>query len=220
LIPVKRGQVSNQILWGKILMENLSEFNSDRREFFRITDSVHIDYNPLSTAEVKKLIPHIQNHVQNDAVQSNQRLNSIQTSLNHLIDQINQTDRDIARALRLLDEKITLVNKTIAQKENSSEQRAYTDANLSGGGVAFFVSENYPTKTAMEIQIEFRSSGSVIHAIANVIACTKSYDAPRDTPYILRLVFSHMSEIDRNLLVKHTLSRQALDLRLNKEIQL
>jgi len=198
-------------------MENMSEFNSDRREFFRITDSVHIDYTPLDGEQVDQLIPNIQNHVQTDDPQSSQRLSSVQTSLNHLIDQINQTDRDIARALRLLDEKISLISKSIAIKDTSTENRAYTDANLSGGGVAFFVSENYPMKSAMEVHIEFRSSGSVIHAIGHVVECSKSYDAPKATPYVLRLVFSHMSEIDRNLLVKHTLSRQALELRLNKE---
>ncbi len=197
-------------------MEHLPEFNSDRREFFRITDSVAIDYSALNEAEAKHLVPIIKNPIKNDDSDHRQRLNSVQTNLNHLIDQINQTDRDIARALRLLDEKISLISQSIHWQEKASDNRSFIDANLSGGGIAFFVSERYPVKTPIEIHIEFRSSGCVIHAIAHVVTCNKSYDAPKETPYLLRLVFSHMSEVDRNLLVKHTLSRQALDLRLNK----
>lgn len=198
-------------------MENLPESSSDRREFFRITDSVFIDYSPLNTEEVEQLIPNIQNYIHSDDSQDSQRISSIQTNLNHLIDTINQTDRDIARALRLLDEKITLLTKSTLQSNASSDQRPYIDANLSGGGIAFYVNENYRIKSAIEVRIEFRSSGSLIHAIAHVVSCSKSAKAPKEKPYLLRLVFSHMNDINRNLLVKHTLSRQALDLRLNKE---
>lgn len=197
-------------------MEHLPELNTDRREFFRITDSVSIDFSALNEAEAKHLVPIIKNPIHNNDSDHRQRLNSVQTNLNHLIDQINQTDRDIARALRLLDEKISLICQSILRQENVADKRSFIDANLSGGGIAFLVSEHYSVKTPIEIHIEFRSSGCVIHAIAHVVACNKSYDAPQETPYLLRLVFSHMSEVDRNLLVKHTLSRQALDLRLNK----
>jgi len=198
-------------------MENMPEFNSDRREFFRVTDRVFIDFTILNDDEAERLVPVIKNPIHTNDTENKQRLNSLQTNLTHLIDQINQTDRDIARALRLLDEKITLVAQSIKQSESKFDDKKVIDANLSGGGMAFLSAEQYPSKTTIEIHIEFQSSGSTIHAIANVIACNKVYDAPKETPYLLRLVFSHMSEIDRNLLVKHTLSRQALELRINKE---
>jgi hypothetical protein len=197
-------------------MENLPKSNADRREFFRITDSILINYSPLNTDEMERLIPNIYNHTHNDGSQDNQRLQSVQTNLNHLIDTINQTDRDIARALRLLDEKINLITNSISQNNLSKDKRPYTDANLSAGGIAFYVSEHYPAKSAMQVNLELHSSGNIIHAIAHVVECSKQNDAPQHTPYQLRLVFSHMHETDRNLLVKHTLSRQALDLRINK----
>jgi hypothetical protein len=198
-------------------MDNLPELNSDRREFFRITDSVFIEHSLLNTAEVEKLIPNIQNNIRRNDSRDSQRISSIQTNLNHLIDTINQTDRDIARALRLLDEKSTLPTKSTLKSNDSSDQHPYIDANLSAGGIAFYVNEDYPVKSALEVHIEFRSSSIIIHAIAHVISHSKSSEAPKETPYLLRLVFSHMNAIDRNLLVKHTLSRQALYLRLNKD---
>jgi len=198
-------------------MDNLPESNSDRREFFRITDSVFIDHTLLNTAEVEKLVPSIQNHIRPNDSRDSQRISSIQTNLNHLIDTINQTDRDIARALRLLDEKITLLTKSTLKSNASPDENTYIDANLSAGGIAFYANENYPLNSALEVYIEFRSSSIMIHAIAHVISNSKSSEAPPETPYLLRLVFSHMSATDRNLLVKHTLSRQALYLRLSKD---
>jgi len=198
-------------------MENMPEFNSDRREFFRVNDHVYIDFSALDNEEAARLIPIIKAPSHGDDGEDKQRLHDIQTHLSHLIDQINQTDRDVARALRLLDEKISLVAQTIHQQENKFDTRKPIEANLSGGGIAFFTAEQYPTKSTIEIHIEFQSSGCIIHAIANVVSCNKVYDAPKETPYLLRLVFSHMSEVDRNLLVKHTLSRQALELRMSKE---
>lgn len=198
-------------------MEHMPEFNSDRREFFRITDSVFIEFSELNKHEAERLVPIIRNPVHSDSGEHKQKLDSLQTHLSHLIDQINQTDRDVARALRLLDEKVNLITQSIHLQQSSADERQVIEANLSGGGIAFFTADPYPTKSAIEIHIEFQSSGSVIHAIANVIACNKIYEAPKETPYLLRLVFSHMSELDRNLLVKHTLSRQALERRLSKE---
>jgi len=198
-------------------MEYMPEFNSDRREFFRITDSVYIDFSELDSHEAERLVPIIRNPVHSDTSQHKQKLDSIQTHISHVIDQINQTDRDVAKALRLLDEKINLVTQSIQLQQSNSDDRDVIEANLSGGGIAFLVSDPISVKSAVEVHIEFLPSGSVIHAIANVIGCAKFYDAPKETPYLLRLVFSHMSESNRNLLVKHTLSRQALERRLSKE---
>lgn len=198
-------------------MEHMPEFNSDRREFFRITDSVFIEFSELDSHEAERLVPIIRNPVHSDSGQHKQKLDTIQTHLSHVIDQINQTDRDVAKALRLLDEKINLVTQSIQLQQNSSDDRNVIEANLSGGGISFLVSAPISVRSAVEIHVEFLSSGSVIHAIANVIGCEKLYGAAKETPYLLRLVFSHMSELDRNLLVKHTLSRQALERRLSKE---
>lgn len=199
-------------------MENMPEFNSDRREFFRINDTVLIEFSALESDEVEQQIAHIiKNPPHNDDDFEEKQLKTIQTSLTYLTDQINQYDREVARALRLLDEKLNIISLAIQRQQNTSDMSNAVDANLSGGGIAFLTDSPLTTKSAIEIHIEFQPLGSVIHAIAHVVACNKNYEAPKETPYLLRLVFTLMSEADRNLLVKHTLSRQAQILRLNKD---
>ncbi len=199
-------------------MEHMPEFNSDRREFFRINDTVFIEISSLDEEQADRLGKVIRSPIHNDENQEKQHLSALQTTFNHLTDQINQTDRDIARALRMLDEKLNLLTQAVRRQNNSSNNSEALDVNLSGGGVAFLVAEEFSSKSAFEINIELRPSGDIIHCVANVVACNKLYDAPHETPYHLRLVFTHMSECDRNLLVKHTLSRQAEALRADHEI--
>lgn len=194
-------------------MENMAEFNSDRRKFFRINDTVFIEISSLDEDEAERLGNVIRSPLHNDENQEKQQLNALQTAFNHLADQINQTDRDVARALRMLDEKINLISQTVRREQNTSNNSKPVDVNLSGGGIAFLAAEKFSSKNAFEISIELRPSGDIIHAVAHVVACDKILDAPKETPYHLRLVFTHMSECDRNFLVKHTLSRQAEALR-------
>ena len=195
-------------------MEHLPEFNSDRRDFFRINDMVFIDITPLDYDEVTQAVNSIKNPQPSDINSlEKQQLNSIQASLSHLIDQINHNDREIARALRLLDDKISIISHAVQRQQNTAETREMINANLSAGGIAFMTSEQFSHKAALELCIQLQPSGTIIHTVANVVACEKPFDAPKDTPYHLRLVFSHMSEYDRNFLVKHTLSRQAEVLR-------
>lgn len=199
-------------------MENMSEFNSDRRSFFRINDRIFIDVTELHYDDVKQVAHSIQNPPFSDSgSQEKYQLNTIQASLTHLIEQINQTDRQVARALRLLDDKISIISHMVQRQQNSSDNRNMIEANLSGGGIAFMTDHQYTHKTTLELRIELQPSGTIIHAIANVIACEKPYDAPKETPYYLRLAFTHMNEYDRNFLVKHTLAHQAEKLRMTQK---
>ena len=195
-------------------MENMSEFNNDRRDFFRINDMVYIDVIELNYDEVSQATNAIKNPpAMDNESQEKRQLSTIQASLTHLIEQINHTDRQVARALRLLDDKISIVSHIVQRQQNSSDSRSMIESNLSGGGIAFMTAHQYADKATLDLRIELQPSGTIVHTIANVIACDKHYDAPRHSPYYLRLVFTHMSEYDRNFLVKHILSRQAETLR-------
>ena len=60
--------------------------------------------------------------------------------------------------------------------------------------------------------------GLHIRAIAKVIACDQLIESSQGKSFYLRMAFTHMSETDRNILVKHTLNRQAEELRNSKQV--
>lgn len=197
----------------------MAEANStltDRREFFRINDTVLVEYTEIDENQIEALAKQIDNPLDANSPEKNQ-LYSLQTAFSHLTDQINQYDRNIARALRLLDDKMTIIAHMLNNDKSPQDGQNIVHANLSGGGIAFLSSTKVNSKTPLDIHIELRPSCTQIRTVAHVVSCDKLNDAPQETPYLLRLAFTHMSEIDRNLLVKHVLNRQAEDIRNNAQ---
>ncbi len=193
-----------------------SSTSIDRREFFRINDTVFVEYNEIAEDQVKTLAEQIDNPLQANSPEKNQ-LYSLQTAFAHLTDQINHYDRNIARALRLLDDKITIISHILNNDKEANDGQHTVNANLSGGGIAFLSSHVFEQKSALDINLELRPSCTQIRTIAHVVSCEKLDNTPEETPYLLRLAFTHMNEIDRNLLVKHVLNRQAEDIRKNTQ---
>jgi c-di-GMP-binding flagellar brake protein YcgR len=186
---------------------------SDRREFFRINDTVVVDYKVIERENVANVTRRIAQATDDDEGNEKAQLRAIQNAFSHLVDQINHHDREIARALRMLDEKINLVSQSIQRYNNPVNPDDLTEANLSGGGIAFMVDTAIPPRDHVELHLQLLPTANTIHALATVISCERLMGASPDKPYYLRMVFTHMDEQDRNQLVKHTLNRQAEMLR-------
>jgi hypothetical protein len=186
---------------------------ADRREFFRINDTVVIDYKAIADADIDRVAKRIAQSADDDDNNDKAKLKVLQNSLNHLIDQVNYDNREIARALRLMDEKINILAESVQRQTHPINPDELIEANLSGGGLAFMTPEAIDTRSHIELHLKLLPTGSTIHAMASVISCDRLLTADPARPYHLRLVFTHMDEQDRNLLVKHTLNRQAEVLR-------
>lgn len=186
---------------------------SDRREFFRINDTVVVDYKVVATENVPMVARRIAQSTDDDESTEKAQLRAIQNAFSHLVDQISQQDREIARALRMLDEKINLVAQSVQRYNNPINPDDLTEANLSGGGIAFMVENPVDIRGHVELHMQLLPTANTIHALATVISCERLLGASPEKPFHLRMVFTHMDDQDRNLLVKHTLNRQAEMLR-------
>lgn len=181
---------------------------NDRREFFRINDRVIVELRPVEDDQTTVSSERLQRQA---SQQDNQQLRAMESAFTHLVDQINHQDRDTARALRMLDDKLNLIHRQIRNLVQPVDNEKAHDVNLSGGGMALINDTPVPAKTQLEVTLQLIPSAVIINAIARVIACT-----PMDDGHLLRMAFIHMDDYDRNLLVKHTLSRQAEQLRAER----
>lgn len=186
---------------------------SDRREFFRINDMVVVDYQVIEKENVSSVARRIAQSTDDDEGNEKAQLRAIQNAFSHLVDQINHHDREVARALRMLDEKINLVSQSIQRYNNPVNPDDLTEANLSGGGIAFMVEQAVDIRDHVELHMQLLPTANSIHALATVVSCERLLGAGPEKPYHLRMAFTHMDDQDRNLLVKHTLNRQAEMLR-------
>lgn len=198
----------------KATMALIQDQQHERREHFRINDTLFMQYRAIDQATAEELSQNIVNPQPDASNHQQVQLHSLQAAFTLLTDQINHHDRDIARALRLLDEKINILNRGLQNRHDDVDIKS-TEVNLSGGGLSFLSPDLLDIKSPLSLQIELRSSGVIIDAIANVISCKKNQPQNKKKPYFLRLAFTKMNEIDRNSLMKHILFRQAEGLRSN-----
>lgn len=197
-------------------MTQMAQENADRREFFRINDRLILNYKVITSSEARELGEMILSNAAPTAHATTQQMSSLHATFQHLLDQISHRDRDTARALRMLDEKLNGLTHTLHTAQNPIDDAHAEKVNLSAGGLAFMSDVDIEAKTPLEITLQLLPSGVSLHAISKVISCSHLGSDNGKTPYLLRLVFTHMSETDRNLLVKHTLTRQAESLRSHK----
>jgi len=198
-----------------VLIQN---HNEERREHFRINDSLFIQYKVIDQETAEQLGQQLINIEHGETNQHQVQLLSLQTAFTLVTDQINHYDREVARALRLLNEKINLIERSINKPDPTQIPSQKRDVNLSGGGLGLLTEQQLQTKSAVSVQIELRSSGVTIQAVASTIFCTKVQPENNETPYYLRLAFTKMNEQDRDLLIKHILFRQAEELRANNDL--
>lgn len=198
-------------------MNDTTSTGADRRAFFRINDRLVMTVVPLSTGEAEQIGQAIIDATP-EAGQLTQQMSSIQKSFNHLVDQIGHTNRDVARALRMLDEKVNLLAQNVQLLHTPLNPESATEVNLSAGGLALMTENPIPSRSAIEVRMQLLPGGLHIRAIAKVIACEQVIESTQGKSFYLRLAFTHMSETDRNILVKHTLNRQAEELRNSKRV--
>lgn len=187
----------------------------DRRAFFRINDHVIVNFRVITHPEAQELGNMILSSPSPTAHPA-QQLSSVKTTFQQLVDQIGHRDREIARALRLMDDKINMLANNLQAIQHPIDDSTAEKVNLSAGGLALMSEHDIAAKEPVELRLQLLPSGMPIHALSKVVSCHHLGSEDGMKPYFLRLVFTHMSETDRNLLVKHTLSRQAESLRSHK----
>jgi hypothetical protein len=153
-----------------VLIQN---HNEERREHFRINDSLFIQYKVIDQETAEQLGQQLINIEHGETNQHQVQLLSLQTAFTLVTDQINHYDREVARALRLLNEKINLIERSINKPDPTQIPSQKRDVNLSGGGLGLLTEQQLQTKSAVSVQIELRSSGVTIQAVASTIFCTK-----------------------------------------------
>lgn len=198
-------------------MNEIAEPAPDRREFFRINDRMVVSVHPITAAQAEAAGQETVDSI-TEPPSLSQQLLSMQKSFNILTDHIGHIDRDIAKALRMLDDKLNLLAQSVQQLHTPINLEVAIEVNLSAGGLALIIDSYFEPRSTLEVKMQLLPSGLPIHAITKVISCQPVNDATTGDRFYLRMAFIQMDETDRNILVKHILNRQAEELRNNKQI--
>jgi len=194
---------------------NAMDIDKDRREYFRIDDSLHLSYRVVDSEAVPELSRRLHAGEANAfSVMAN--LCAIGQQLNASMRRIETTQPDIAAYLKSLDKKIDLLGRVFLASESDLSAMPAQPVNLSGGGLAMHSSETLESGVSVEIKILLDDTFTGIVAYGEVINCVDNEEGG-DYPYLLRIKFTHIRPCDQDALVRHILARQSEMIRQERE---
>ncbi len=196
--------------------EEQAEAREDRREFFRIDDSIQVSYRAIDTDELPPLLEMLERGG-NGSFTIMTRMQAISQHLAASLHRIEQRDPDVADYLKALDEKITLLGQSLLARESEMMEQPPRRVNLSAGGLALDSVEKLEVGCQVEIKLLLLPSHTGVLAYGEVVGVVETAEDP-DYPYRLRINFSHIRDLDRDALIRHILRRQGQMLRKEREI--
>lgn len=181
----------------------------DRREYYRIDDTIALDFTLLSGAEA----------LASDELHDSSPLFNLLSDLHlmdfesqHLLRHISERDRTLANYLKVVNKRIDLLGQAVAQsllRDIGTPKRVV----LSEGGVSFNSAQSIASGTHLAIKMVLMPQALGLLLRAKVVHCR---DLP-DQLFEIGAEFEALTDAQRQLLARHILQRQALQRRQARE---
>jgi hypothetical protein len=190
--------------------------NDERREYFRIRDQVTLDYRVITAAEMEYMLLRIRDEVP-DRFTAAASFASTSRQMKHLLQNLAGSSPDLALCLQALDKKLNLLAQLLVTETMDGAGASVREVSLSAGGLAFNAEREHRYGELLETRLVLFPSLMGILAVAKVVSCERRGDVNGGMPWRMAVEFEYIRESDRDLLVKHLLTRQAEMLRARRE---
>ena len=187
-------------------MSTLDE--EDRREYYRIEDTIALEIRPLSAAEATG------QEVLQDASPLFNLLSELHLSefeSQHLLRQISERDRTTAAFLKSQNKRIDLLSQVVALTVfgQIGEPRPVI---ISEGGIDFQHANPIAAGTRLSVKLVLMPQALGLLLRARVTHCDRKGDS-----YDVGTEFEHPTDAQRQLLARYILQKQAQERRLARE---
>lgn len=188
----------------------------DRRQFFRIDDTVRMQIQPLTTEQLTAGVANLERGFDgNFTVMSS--LAAVTAQMATSMRRIESRDPDVAAYLKALDQKMEILGRAFLAQESELVSSEDQTVNLSAGGVCIPADEPMPEGQALEIRMLLYPSFTGLLSFGEVVGClTMDPSENEGYAHLLRVEFVHMREQDREILIRHVLRRQSECLRARR----
>ncbi|PTQ69942.1 PilZ domain-containing protein [Pseudomonas sp. GV071] len=182
---------------------------SDRREYYRINDTIALEFSLLSGAEA----------VASEALHDDSPLFNLLSDLHlsdfesqHLLRHIGERDRTLASYLKVVNKRIDLLGQALAQnlvREVGAPKRV----TLSEGGVSFEHPQPVPAGSHLAVKMVLMPQALGLLLRAQVIHCRQQENGQ----FEIGTEFEALTDAQRQLLARHILQKQAMERRQARE---
>ena len=177
----------------------------DRREYYRIEDTIALDFSLLSRAEAHASDPL---HDNSPLFNLLSELHLMDFESQHLLRHISERDRTLANYLKVMNKRIDLLGQAVAQSL-LRDIGAPRKVSISEGGISFNHGQAIPSGSHLAIKMVLMPQALGLLLRAKVVHC----QARQDGQFEIGTEFEALTDAQRQLLARHILQKQALERR-------
>jgi len=188
---------------------------SERREYFRITDEVTLNARKIENEDAMELMRGRLCDAIPDQFMLAASFTAQSADMQRLLHNMPGKSHDLTAYLARLDNKLNRLAQHMVLESMHVDDRPLVAVNLSAGGVAFHGEDEFRVDDMLEIRMVLYPDLIGILAIARVVGC----EPEAGGGFQVAVEFSEMRERDRDLLVKHTIHRDTILRRKQREAE-
>lgn len=181
----------------------------DRREYYRIGDTIALDFTLLSGANAPA------SEVLHDASPLFNLLSDLHLldfEAQHLLRQISERDRTLANYLKVMNKRIDLLGQALAQNL-LRDVGAPRQVTMSESGISFNNLQELAVGSHLAIKMVLMPQALGLLLRGQVVNCRLRDDGQ----YEIGVEFEALTDAQRQLMARHILQRQALERRQSRE---
>ncbi|HBM83214.1 MAG TPA: hypothetical protein DD459_06035 [Halieaceae bacterium] len=175
----------------------------ERRKYYRINDEILLHYRVEAGSEDED------SRGVGVELAAGAILAEIDRELNQTINRVWSADPDVARALGLLNRKISVLGSLAGETESGTGPVSYQhmQVSLSGTGIAFEARELLPENTAVTIEIRLLPSHAPLRLLGKVVATPEP--VAEGQGYWTRVEFREDTDQQEEL-IRHVVQKQGM----------
>ena len=187
--------------------------NTERRRFFRINDDIFLEYDLLDENEYNNAQEEL-DAIKHSAFSMSAEFATLNNEFHPLLNNIKQNTPDIAQYLELLNQKIDALSQHLLESQIPAEDNKVS-ANLSASGIAFRSKKPINKGQGLRLRIVLFPEKVGIMVFGRVMHCDNEKDPHSE--HLITVDFEHIRYEDQELMIKHNINKQILELRQRSE---
>ncbi|WP_271273978.1 PilZ domain-containing protein [Aliamphritea hakodatensis] len=191
--------------------------NPERREYYRISENVSLDFQVISEQEMQASSLPTQFKVSPFFTLLSQ-LQELDTDTTHLLRKIAQKDPAMGTFLEVTTNKIDAIAKTIASHGIEFDDIQTQEINLSEGGLSFDTQRQVNSGEYLALKLVFQEACIGLLLYGKVLYSTANEDDSGSSN--IGIQFFRMPESSRMIIARHIIALQSKELQLQGNIDL
>ncbi|MEE9494180.1 MAG: PilZ domain-containing protein [Gammaproteobacteria bacterium] len=191
--------------------------SSERREYFRVNDKVALDYRIINGSDLDMLRKKIMNNTAGRFTTASD-FDTISHQLGHAIQTVKAESPEVAHCLNAIDKKLNTLAQIMVSDEIKLDDYVAREANISAGGIAFRAAHQIELGGLLETRIVLLPSMIGILTVSRVIVCDHVNDEDKKLPWRIAVSHEVLREADRELMVRHVMSKETERLRKRRHL--